>query len=128
MNEEDQPSCPKEAILAALRGSRRALVKLTDEATYRVYIDDYEIEEAEWSGDEGYFSGIIKFPDVVEPERLGSDQYPTELGRISATITDDGWEEIGLSSQVQRVKDDELERWETVSLGEVADVEVIEDE
>lgn len=128
MEGEDASDTLPEKIKAKAREGGHVEVELTDGSTHRAYlIGDYELEEPEWSGDVGSFWARLEFPDPKDPGDLEEDQYPTEMGEISAEITDDGWEEIELATDVQRVKDGELEQWEWIRLGEVESIEVAKD-
>lgn len=118
-----------ETIESRARSGGHVNVELAGGATHQAYMTgDYEIEEPEWPGDEGSFWARIEFPEVKEPNDLGEDQYPTELGAVSATITGDGWEEIELWTEVQRVEGGELERWESILLGEIESVEPLSED
>jgi len=111
------------------RNGGHVSVELASGATHQAYMTgDYEIEEPEWPGDEGSFSTRIEFPEVKESNDLAGDQYPTELGAVSATITDAGWEEIKLWTEVQRVEAGEFERWESILLGKVESVEPLSED
>ncbi|RLM68616.1 hypothetical protein [Halorubrum sp. Atlit-26R] len=129
MEGEDATDTLPEKIKRMSREGGHVDVELTDGSTHRAYlIGDYELEEPEWSGDVGSFWARLEFPDPKDPGNLEEDQYPTQMGEITAKVTDNGWEEIELLTDVQRVKDDELERWEGIRLGEIESIETKEDE
>lgn len=129
MEGEDATDTLPEKIKRMSREGGHVDVELTNGSTHRAYlIGDYELEEPEWSGDTGSFWARLEFPDPKDPGNLEEDQYPTQMGEITAKVTDNGWEEIELLTDVQRVKDDELERWEGIRLGEIESIETKEDE
>lgn len=126
---EDGGDTLSERIKELSREGGHVDIELTDETVHRAYlIGDYELEEPEWRGDKGSFWARLEFPDPKDPGDLAEDQYPTQMGEISATVTQDGWEEITLLTDVQVVKDGELERWEGIELGEVESIEAVEDD
>ncbi|MFC6770093.1 hypothetical protein ACFQDD_00895 [Halorubrum pallidum] len=126
---EGEDSTLAKKIETRARSGGHVRIGLADGTAHQAYmIGDYEIEEPEWPGDEGSFWTRIEFPEAKEPNDLAGDQYPTQLGGVSATITGDGWEEIELWTDVQRVEDGDLERWESILLGKVESVEPLSED
>ena len=97
---KDKNKLPEELKMMAREGGH-ARIELSDETTHQAFfVGDYELNEPEWSGDTGTFWTSVEFSEPKDPGGLDEDQYPTELGEISAEITDDGWKEIELMTSV----------------------------